>query len=350
MDALPLCRRWLQQCCTSHQRCEPEMALHSVPPTRLLEIGRNGPRIRLAEEIARGTLPVRYATLSHCWGTTDFTTLTLTNIDSFRKQIPSNVLTKTFLDAIQIARYLGFTYLWIDSLCIIQDSTEDWARESGLMTNVYGGSSLTIAASSSDTSSAESGTVGCFFGRSRDWHCQVRQSNSTVLWDVYSKAPWQNVRLEPDLLTTRAWVLQERYLSRRTLHFTEQQVFWECHGNPACELFPRGYPAAIRLEFKLAFALWKRRLTRRQWPAIVEDYSRRQLTKFSDKFPALGGLARLIQDESKDEYIAGMWRERLEYQLTWTVHSPDNNRGWTEPYIAPSWSWASATGGICLSQ
>ncbi|OIW34542.1 HET-domain-containing protein [Coniochaeta ligniaria NRRL 30616] len=349
---MPLCQRWFQQCCTSHEGCIPDKAYQSFIPTRLLDITRDRPRLCLAEEVTSVGLPVRYATLSHCWGTVAFATLNSANIDSFRQLIPPEALVKTFLDAMHVARALDFSYLWIDSLCIIQDSAEDWEREAGLMADVYGGSSLTIAASS-----AADGRVGCFFDRPKSWRCQVRQSDSPVLWNVF---PFTLHDINGHKLRDRAWALQERYLSRRVLHFTRDQVFWECDGAPACETYPKGYPVEVYLalaepDFDPGFALQKRPLTREAWPAIVEDYSSRRLTKKSDRFPAIGGLAKLIQEQTKDEYIAGMWMEGLEDQLTWRVKSsryvksseartlaPDA----VAPYIAPSWSWASTTGHV----
>jgi hypothetical protein len=309
MGALPLCRRWLEDCYASHPHCQPDKKLRSIIPTRLLEIGNGELRIRLADEVTRKTgQNIRYATLSHCWGTKTFTTLISANLESFRQQIPTEAITKTFADAIHIARAVGFGYLWIDSLCIIQDSAEDWERESARMAQVYGASDLTIAATF-----AENGSGGCFANRDPNWRCQVRQSKSPVLLDVY-----QWIHLEPHYINSldfRAWALQERYLSRRMLHFAKYEVFWECDANPACETYLYGYPPWVREDEILGFTLKKRPLTRQNWPAIVEDYSGRKLTKTSDIFPAIGGLARLIQEQSKDEYVAGMWREGLEDQL-----------------------------------
>ncbi|KAB5551143.1 hypothetical protein GE09DRAFT_162870 [Coniochaeta sp. 2T2.1] len=87
MGALPLCRRWLQECCHAHEECVPDRKFRDVIPTRLVDIGAQGPRIQLADE-SQGSGKVTYATLSHCWGSTPFTTLTAANLTSFRRQIP----------------------------------------------------------------------------------------------------------------------------------------------------------------------------------------------------------------------------------------------------------------------
>jgi len=330
--AVPLCRRWLEECRASHPQCRGNETLHSIVPTRLLDIGNGGPRIRLAAEVSRKGHNIKYATLSHCWGAEPFATLTSANLESFRQQVPIEAITKTFSDAIHIARALGFCYLWIDSLCIIQDSVEDWERESSQMTQVYGDSDLTIAATS-----AKDGRGGCFFGRGPNRRCRVRQSSSPVLWDVY-RYPYRHP-LQCNSLDTRAWALQERYLSRRMLHFAHDEVFWDCDGNPASETFPYGYPLGMGGREYLGLTVQKRPLTRQKWRLIVEDYSKRDLTKSSDRFPAIAGLAKLIQEQTKDEYVAGMWREGLAYQLAWYSFTTE---GMTGPYIAPSWSWATS--------
>lgn len=101
-----------------------------------------------------------YLTLSHCWGQKHFTTLTRESFHSFLCEIPTDLLTKTFKDAIAITRKLGFRYIWIDSLCIFQGDLSDWRAESALMANVYGNSTLNIAAAD-----APDGDTGCFFER-----------------------------------------------------------------------------------------------------------------------------------------------------------------------------------------
>ncbi|KAB5580157.1 heterokaryon incompatibility protein-domain-containing protein [Coniochaeta sp. 2T2.1] len=271
-----------------------------------------------------------------CWGSTPFTTLTSANLNCFRQQIPPDALTKAFLDAIHIAQALGFAYLWIDSLCIIQDSPEDWDRESALMEDVYGASSLTIAATS-----AEDGSVGCFFDRTPNWRHQILQRQSMVLWDVFTHR-LTDPKLHP--LSKRAWALQERWLSRRTLHFTRHQVFWECDGNPASETYPRGYPRSfITAAVSKGFLLERRPLPARHWSEIVKDYSSRLLTKMSDTLPAISGIAKMIQEQTKGEYVAGMWREGLEDQLTWSIYGSSRV---SSKYIAPSWSWVSVSGDL----
>ncbi|KAH7417715.1 heterokaryon incompatibility protein-domain-containing protein [Cadophora sp. MPI-SDFR-AT-0126] len=159
LNGLYLCKEWLHRCVIGHEQCHSTMS-NRRSPTRLIFI--RGLSLRVCET-AGNIGSIKYATLSHCWGGKDFLKLVRANLASFQVKIPYEDLSNTFQDAIFIARYLGFEHLWIDSLCIIQDDEDDWATESTLMTDVYGGSHLNIAAVS-----AENGDAGCFFKRNRN--------------------------------------------------------------------------------------------------------------------------------------------------------------------------------------
>ncbi|PVH82367.1 HET-domain-containing protein, partial [Cadophora sp. DSE1049] len=317
-----LCKKWLQSCVESHERCSSPSAQHK-PPTRLLAI--RGTTLQLCETTKR-QIPVKYATLSHCWGSKEFLKLGKDNLNIFHLSIPYDKLPKTFQDAIFIARYLGFDYLWIDSLCIIQNDEDDWERESTLMTNVYGGSSLNIAAAS-----AEDGSVGCFFQRERHWRTQLalKTTSGTTLHDVgryFANYP------ERKPLFERGWVLQERYLPPRTLYFHEEEILWDCKETSCCE-------SSSIVDRNLISGM----VSRDKWWDMVERYSDMTLTEPSDKLVAIGGLAKVIQTQTGDEYVAGLWRQGLELQLLWWA-SPFRKKA--ETYVAPTWSWASIDGRI----
>lgn len=99
-------------------------------------------------------------TLSHTWGETRLISLTTANYKEYTFQIAKNLFPKTFLNAMEVTRQFGVFYLWIDCLCIIQDSADDWHAESSLMSNVYSGSWCNIAATRAENS--DSGLVGLF--------------------------------------------------------------------------------------------------------------------------------------------------------------------------------------------
>lgn len=332
-----MCKIWFQICRDSHTACglpQANSAEASPSAARLIAVSNGDARLCLPEELSPNS---SYAALSHRWGSLNFMTLKKDNINDFRKEIPPEALTKTFRDAIDICRYLDIPYLWIDSLCIIQDSPEDWALQSALMAQIYGQCDLNIAATS-----AEDGSVGCFFDRPKDWAIQIRPlpERDDVIYD-FMTSPL--IHPDLDVLNNRGWVVQERYLSRRTLHFTSKQVFWECDGEPACETCPGGYVKRA-LNF-CPYELKRRGMDRSNWDDLVSQYSGARLTQSSDRLIAIEGLARSIQATTKDEYVAGMWKEWIVRQLAWSrseEFKPIPNTS------CPSWSWASGIGGVSL--
>lgn len=136
-------QEWITDCQTLHRECP---ALKPVPlPTRVLDVdpADDGVDCRLVK--TAGKIGI-YLTLSHCWGTTRMITTTLSTFASREAAIVWNELSQTFKDAISITRKLGFRYLWIDSLCIIQDDSSDWVIESSRVCDIYEKSFLTISA------------------------------------------------------------------------------------------------------------------------------------------------------------------------------------------------------------
>ncbi|RMZ69982.1 tol [Pyrenophora seminiperda CCB06] len=178
------------------------------------------------------------------------------NIDTCYESIDYTGLSQNMQDAITTTISLGFSYIWIDSLCIIQrdDKGEevgetaeiwktDWRTEARKMGSVYSGAACTIASTGSSTS-----TGGCFHSRSPMSlePCKIGVSSVDALsphW-IYARRDDvfdfdRNVDQAP--LNTRSWVMQERLLSRRILHFGADMIYWECCLRSASELCPHGY-------------------------------------------------------------------------------------------------------------
>lgn len=204
------------------------------------------------------------------------------------------------------------------------------------MTSVYRGSHLNIAASS-----AVDGSVGCFFDREKTWRCQVRVYDGDAAF-IYDCFPYDMLSQLSHLpLSRRGWAVQEHLLPWRTVYFTRKQIFWECDEMRGCETFPTGIPRRCIAPFLLK----KRPVTRGKWYEIVSLYSSCNLTFDRDKMVAISGLARFVQQELKDEYVAGFWRQGLEIQLCW--EAPVAGRR-VRPYRAPTWSRASLDGWVRL--
>lgn len=332
-DALCLAKTWLDNCYQLHPVCN---ASPQYTPTRLLYLDGENVRLFLSSPLKS---TVRYATLSHCWGSLKVVQLTRRNMRYLINGLPVGALCKTFQDAVYITRTLGLRYLWIDSLCIVQDDPDDWKQESKLMSSIYSCSSINIAATS-----ASDGNGGCFFNRDpgRVWRYRISTSVHGLqkYYECIEDGGWDACFLETPL-ARRAWVLQERLLAPRTLHFSQTQLFWECNFVTACEVFPDKFPIALTYgDFHLA----KQPVSRSLWPRIVNIYSRCDLSFSRDKLVAISGIAQTIQmQNAEDKYLAGLWRQDMEAQLCWKVRtqrpSISSNR-------APSWSWASVDGTV----
>ncbi|GME23386.1 HET-domain-containing protein [Neofusicoccum parvum] len=261
---------------------------------------------------------------------------------------------KTFRDAIAITSRLQVRYLWIDSLCIIQNSREDWAKESGLMCSVYGNSHCNIAATAASNSSE-----GCFTANPRQTKDARRPFAVRIDWDGWQGAYcahqsgrdiWDELDGAP--LNARAWVHQERLLSPRVVHFGLSQLAWECNEVRVAELSPPGtsVPARGIREFSKqgCASMWIRSEARgplgskeflQRWGYVWSKYAGLRLTRETDRLVALAGIVDKIQPVLKDDFLAGLWRRDLEQQLCWWTPVPCDRRHGT--FIAPSWSWAS---------
>jgi hypothetical protein len=233
-------------------------------------------------------------------------------------------------------------------LIIIQDDPEDWDREAVLMSTVYGGSSLNIAASD-----AKDGSMGLSSARRYPLLARKLQicmpsfkeqrdesQNSPALSPFDQLCPGTMYDLAPkdlqdcitkSLLAQRAWVLQERVLSHRNLHFSSQ-LFWECNELLACEAFPDGLPALFQKEHDSL----QQTKNEKHWQTLVQFYTLCKLTFEKDKLIAMAGIAQSVQDRYGDEYVAGLWRKDIEMHLGWQIGG--GTRAPRPLSRAPSWS------------
>jgi hypothetical protein len=165
------------------------------------------------------------------------------------KGIKVDDLPKTFRDAVDVTRRLGVTYLWIDSLCIIQNSKADWRKESFKMGLLYANAYLTLAADG-----AKNSYEGPFHDRKAATisplvvHCSQYKERLGDDMFVLLPADFWKETVSDSNLGRRAWCLQERVLSNAVIHFGRNQVAWECKGGDFCETFPKGLPAGLQDE------------------------------------------------------------------------------------------------------
>ncbi|KAF1818424.1 HET-domain-containing protein, partial [Dissoconium aciculare CBS 342.82] len=324
---------WSRYCLLNHQNCRPTAQTQVALPTRLLSISEDAVRLIHTSDWAE---PLPYATLSHCWGDTKFLCLNSANLHTLASGIHWDDLANTFKDAIEIARRARLNHIWIDSLCIVQDSRSDWQLESAKMGMIYRGSSLNIAAAS-----ATDGTQGCLprkpSSRSISTFRTAHAGDDTLLRNTWASESYD---LHQNHLETRAWCMQELILAPRTLYCTNKGLFWECKSRLATEdlqTLDHLLPALPDVRAITTVESWMRR--------IVVPYSKCSLTFSTDKLPALDGLARIIQPNIGSDYLAGLWRSHMVLQLCWFAKTSE-----TRPLYrgAPSWSWASVDGPVDL--
>jgi hypothetical protein len=142
---------WLLRCLKSHKDC----SLRPMPilPTRVIDVrgtfaGRE-PFLYESRPSERGW----YCCLSYRWPPIVTVETKTDNLAAYRLGIPLALVSRTIHDAIRLTDAIGVQYLWVDALCIIQDSTEDWTKEAAQMGSIYANSTLTLAAVDVETAS-----------------------------------------------------------------------------------------------------------------------------------------------------------------------------------------------------
>ncbi|KAF7535886.1 hypothetical protein G7054_g5011 [Neopestalotiopsis clavispora] len=322
---------------------------------KVIEVGediRHGSR--LVE--TRGELG-QYLALSHCWGNIQPRPLMTKsdNISILTTRIPFELLGKTFQDAMVVTKHLGYRYLWIDMFCIVQDSVADWQRECSNMASIFANADLTIAASAAKDSNAG------FLQKRPVWHTNItewvrhlspeyqEQDGSLIPFSFQVKnvpiqamitslpstqegghPTYYSVAVKNDVLSTRAWAVQERLLAPRILSFYESQTIFECNTciwyekmhNPLLHrndhnIF-KGRESLVPKDF---LAADDSQGIMDRWFSILERYTSCSITMADDRLPALSGVVERIQERIGDEYTAGLWRSYSIQGLMWRANS-----------------------------
>lgn len=220
-------REWLEECMNDHASCSNDKQSNWLP-TRLLDVAVPGDldMFRVLNTAQHSLEGICYITLSHRWGKADFLKLTKENQEELAKCHPISSLPKTFQDAITVCRALHFRYLWINCLCIVQDSSEDREKESKNMCNVFANSSRNISATEVGDSSVE-------LFRERDIRPVLVDMSQTKLPEFKPSTyiieeTGLEERVNNAALARRGLVFQERILSPRVLHIMDDQVILQC--------------------------------------------------------------------------------------------------------------------------
>jgi hypothetical protein len=343
-------QKWLQDCSLNHPRCRP-CDPFSIPPlpTRVLDLGDANMNLRLHHSLSARE---RYVALSHSWGKSQTLKTMKANLSKHCQGINMHDLPATFRDAVLVTCGLGLRYLWIDSLSIIQDDSEDWAREAAKMGDVYANAYITIAATRGEDSTA--GFLG-----PRDIRQAVKINEKVKEGRNYRTfyiAPRNKFATDVDesRLARRAWVLQERILSPRILHFTNKQIYWECwtkHQGEDLDDLALGvqkedmFPIQFAPNSNSMHQGTKNGGTPRQWFYLVGEYSASNLTRQSDKLIAIDGLVSRLKVQTGMKYWSGIWEDIAHAGLLWSARA-EKLESIQDVVMAPSWSWASRKGPI----
>lgn len=379
-----LCK-WLKNCMKTHKKCRPlqqnsisDPSCESVAlPIRLVDVGSPADEICpfLAETRGRRG---SYLTLSHRWGEREMTKTTKHNIDRFKQALPMDELPQTFKDAITVTRQLGFQYIWIDSLCIIQHDEEEWLRESAKMGDIFESSSCTLAAV--HALDDDFNDQGLFLPRDDPLAvricCPVKRkavpevsakilnaAGQNCVWkyewlkkgqgeaDISDIIRHNTIVLRPRISSlwykmqhsewyNRGWVFQERVLSRRMIYYTGDKVYWDC-------LQEQGDEQGVETSQSTRNAWFSSEtVTASTAQSFVEmlarEYSTCKLSKRKDSLLAMLGVCNKFGDHYGQEFHAGILDDGTGQSLLW--HASEDSMPQYKDFHAPSWAWAGRSG------
>ncbi|KAH7371306.1 heterokaryon incompatibility protein-domain-containing protein [Pyrenochaeta sp. MPI-SDFR-AT-0127] len=350
---------WIDECIDIHAACKLSRTVNL--PKRVVDVGITK---RFEDPILYETAGenARYLALSHCWGREPILTTTKATLEEHKSKIKWDNLSQNFKDAVMVARSLSIRYLWIDSLCIVQDDDQDWQKQAAEMGNIYEGAYLTIAATrASDASKGflwrrpgsayVSTTIPPFKVRVRP----IIPHFGSAIQDSLAGYAGPN----PHPLLARAWCFQERLLSIRILHFTSSEIMFECRSGSHCECNDR--PQLRDQPFKKLFGKALKYLNDYElqvndlggipkdleqfWFSMLFAYHRTEITYPKDILPALSAIASRMPSSLLGTYHAGLWSNTLPLSLCW--HSPTIScRRPSNEYLSPTFSWASRVGPV----
>ncbi|KAH9863748.1 hypothetical protein J1614_009680 [Plenodomus biglobosus] len=410
-------RSMINNCLSSHSKCKSRHSRPTTLPRRILDLftGEDSKSIRLHEaeyvESERRYEYGEYVALSHVWGLAKgLPKLTTTTLQEYKKNIAYSMLPKALQETITLARAMKIRWLWIDSLCLMQDETQEKLEEALQMDEIFGNAFLTIAA----TSAVDSSTQPLFPIKKQPFKVQAKDTLGSPIKiyvreqpSHYSfKAPfddgahmndWElpfNISKESNLhtpLLTRAWAYTERLLSTRVLHFTKSEMILECREGYQCECgrindmtYDSRPTDCIKQEFGRMLAETSDHLTTNSngstrvdnvtsqlastslangsqallqlreealqlWSYIITEYTARNMTYDGDRLIAIASIAKVLSPTLQSGYIAGQWTFSTLALLWYPNDSTQCRRTKVPNGQVPSWSWASIEGSPIFS-
>jgi hypothetical protein len=344
---------WMRACKTEHEHCAQRQTI--ALPKRVLKIADDSVSLYISKKEEVLKEDQGYVALSYRWGNDLPLRLTHDTMDAFIQGRPISELPETLRDAVHISRNLGFAFIWIDALCIIQDDQNDWVEQSAQMAEIYRHSSLNLCAA--DSTGCGSGMVEMVAPHLMEIAAATAQSTGSTETVVLVGGPIAS--LSDCGLQSRGWVFQEGLCSPCGLYVSRRYgLWWDCRTmvdvidasrpvltgdtdhafnplTPRRSLPPIDHNMSVR-DFSFTWYDW------------MQLYTSKDLTRQTDRLPAIAGMASYVASLSGMKYRAGLWEENLVCGLTWRRSSS----GYAKriPGGAPTWSWASVTGPVNYDQ
>ncbi|KAF9220603.1 HET-domain-containing protein [Gyrodon lividus] len=350
---MDLIRAWLHHCENGHGKdCKPSLRypLQSPrSPTFVIDV--------IDACLVDAPSECRYIALSYVWGTGAVFRHLQENSTSLRNPgvLSSLSIPMTIRDAMIVVHAIGERYLWVDSICIIQDDLQMQQTEIVRMGSIYSNALFTIIGVSGDN--ANSGLPGVRPGTRKQLQRIVKLASGEVL----SGIDFRPGSIDDTIWGKRAWTFQERVLSTKTLMFSDSQVSWSCRRALHSEelaleeaLHVQRDPLSSPLPgFAISSSLqpMEPREYRKLYTALLFSYRQRRLTFQMDLLNAFAGISEALAAAQEDRYLWGLPESQFSYAMTWhfmgrcsrnDIHVPIfGSDGTKEVVPVPSWSWST---------
>ena len=330
--AMDRAKEWMTTCFDRHNKCRTAPERQLPLPSRVLDIGSGTGNLRLVET---NRVPARYVALSYCWGGVQSSLTLQSNLAQQLERIDLGKLSPSIRDAVEVTSKLGVQYLWVDALCIIQDSAEDKILEINKMDEYYKNASVTIVAAA-----AKAARDG-FLNPDNVKFCEtpiksmsggeiVATITHTIRVDEGKPDDdFAGLRLRDEMVETkvkmpisaRGWTMQEKVLSQRKLIFAVNQLEWHCSSGSASYsmMSPESSAGSVwttteapemdppEIDFCAPTGYRPSSATLlRSWWSMVEDYTSRQLGVADDKLPAISAIAKVFHQATRTLRACGV--------------------------------------------
>lgn len=354
-ESLEQMTRWIRECRRNHRGCS--LVSNPALPSRLLRLSWSGNYPKLHLEAVDQARQYEYVALSHVWNLTSPLRTTISNFLRHLEDIPFRTLSKALQDTVVLALSLGYSYVWIDSLCIIQDRIGDWEGECPRMASIYRGASVVFAVHHSELGLETSNPVKVYEPTSSDSADNPIYASHFV---DHHDCVMDGEGRSTDIMFSRGWCMQERFFASRLLYFGghSSEVSFECNEKVACQCkasyVERDSRQHNRLKCKLPRTLKSIHMDPERtyfldelfevFCQLIEQYTKMDLTYANDTLPAISSPMAEFSPYM-GTYCGGLWERRfIPCLLWWTLYSCNASR--QKEYIAPSFSWASVKGAI----